>query len=110
MIYMDSFLCICKHSPDSFISIKLEDNWQVSWERKKQAVGDKLSKEISRGKSVVEHVKPGGALRRCKRIGQLLQMARWRRSSKAGEGHVGLPGKGEGRSGWIRSLTRMATD
>jgi len=58
-------------------------------------------------KSVVEHVKPRGTLRWQKRIGQLLQLARWKRSSKADAAHVGPAGKVEGRRrGWIRSLTR----
>lgn len=91
---------------DSFISIKFEENGQASWERKKQEMADQLSKEINRGKSVVEHVKPRGVLQLRKRIGQLLHMSRWRRSSKAGASHVGLPSKVEGRRGWMRSLTR----
>ena len=60
---------------------------------------------------MVEHVKPRGTLRWRKRIGQLLQLAHWKRSSKAGATHVGLVGKVEGRRGWMRSLTRRrATD
>ncbi|XP_020249510.1 uncharacterized protein LOC109826905 [Asparagus officinalis] len=70
---------------DSFISIKFEDNGQASWESKKQEITDHMPKESSREKSVVEHVRSRGALRWRKKIGQLLQLPRWKRPSKAGE-------------------------
>ncbi|ONK70994.1 uncharacterized protein A4U43_C04F3630 [Asparagus officinalis] len=94
---------------DSFISIKFEDNGQASWESKQQEITRQSSTEAKAQKRVIEHVKPRGPLRWRKRIGQLLQLARWKRSSKAGASHVGLAGKVEGRRGWIRSLTRKRT-
>ncbi|XP_039122688.1 uncharacterized protein LOC120259197 [Dioscorea cayenensis subsp. rotundata] len=91
---------------DSFISIKFEENGRAMWDNKKGMMMMKKEKEV---KSVVEHSKPRGTLRWRKRIGHLLQLARWKRSTKGAPCHVGLPGKVEGRRGWIRSLTRRRT-
>ncbi|XP_008785885.1 uncharacterized protein LOC120107009 [Phoenix dactylifera] len=109
---------------DSFISIKFEDNGHASWDNKKAASMNPTMNTISittdkiqapgkeRPRSMVEHAKARGMLRWRKRIGHLLQLARWKRSSKAGTCHVALGGKVEGakgRRGWIRNLTRRRT-
>ncbi|XP_006653915.3 uncharacterized protein LOC102717896 [Oryza brachyantha] len=108
---------------DSFISIKFEDNGKATWDSQKTkapppapAVARKTDKAAT-VTAVVEHVKRGGVTRWRKQVvGRLLQLARWKRSSKAGGAaacQLGLDGKktaaerskGRGRS-WIRSLTR----
>ncbi|KAG1327997.1 hypothetical protein COCNU_01G019310 [Cocos nucifera] len=111
---------------DSFISIKFEDNGHASWDNKEAAsmnpsmntiniTTDKIQdpgKESKGLRSMVEHAKARGMLRWRKRIGHLLQLALWKRSSKAGTCHVALGGKVEGakgRRGWIRNLTRRRT-
>lgn len=110
---------------DSFISIKFEDNGKATWDSQKAKVAggevantDKAaSLRSSSSTTVVEHVKRGGVTRWRKQVvGRLLQLARWKRSGKAGGAaacHVGLDGKkaaerSKGRPGrsWIRSLTR----
>ncbi|KAF0895592.1 hypothetical protein E2562_013902 [Oryza meyeriana var. granulata] len=114
---------------DSFISIKFEDNGKATWDsqKAKAAAGDAppptvAAKKIDTDKqaatvtAVVEHVKRGGVTRWRKQVvGRLLQLARWKRSGKAGGSaacQLGLDckktaerSKGRGRS-WIRSLTR----
>ncbi|PKU60094.1 uncharacterized protein LOC110094391 [Dendrobium catenatum] len=106
---------------DSFISIKFEPDGRGSWENVKNtsersswlASGkeDKLKEINGRINSVVEKAKLQSGLRWRKKIGQLIQLARWIRSSKAGVSHTGITRKVErvrGRRGWIRSLTRRA--
>lgn len=97
---------------DSFISIKFGDNGVASWD-KTSSKGSKVALEqhcsLSWGgqtavkdatikgsgsnnsnKSVVEHAKPRAAsLRWRKRIAQLLQVIRWKKSSKANAGAGG---------------------
>ena len=66
-------------------------------------------------KSVVEHAKPqAAAMRWRKRIGQLLQVIRWRRTTKGNVG--GESGKGEGvmkvgrnDTGWMMRTLKMRT-
>nr|CAD1818103.1 unnamed protein product [Ananas comosus var. bracteatus] len=93
---------------DSFISIKFEDNGNARWDNKKppsttivrpssNVDGGTTSSggkgEIEPGiRSIVERAKKGGVLRWRKRIGHLLQLARWKRSSKATACHAGLAG------------------
>ncbi|KAL0432209.1 UNVERIFIED_CONTAM: hypothetical protein Slati_2555200 [Sesamum latifolium] len=59
-------------------------------------------------KTVVEHGKPRATLRWRRRIGQLLQLIRWKRSSKANMCHVGtkLEGGSRVKYGWVKSLTK----
>jgi hypothetical protein len=118
-----------QNKKDSFISIMFEDNGKATWDSQSQR---KAAAEVKAGKPAaapatrsstvvvaVEHVKRGGVTRWRKQVvGRLLQLARWRRSSKAGGAaacHVGgLDGKkaaersskARGGRGWIRSLTR----
>lgn len=124
---------------ESFISIKFGDNGMPLWEKSTNTrvskvtlehcsmswvgqtlVKDNNARDINKGniennsnnnnKSVVEHAKPRtAALRWRKRIGQLLQVIRWRRTSKANVG--GESSKGEGvmkvgrnDKGWMRTL------
>lgn len=105
---------------DSFISIKFEENGVPSWEK---GIVSKVSLEHcsmswknnnnpnkakdkepipKENKSVIEHGKHHGtSLRWQKRIGDLLQLVRWKRSNnKANVGGVKI------RKGWIRSLTK----
>ncbi|URE28891.1 hypothetical protein MUK42_16226 [Musa troglodytarum] len=92
----------------SFITMKFEDEGQASW----NADSKSKSVESSARTALVEHSNPGGALRWRKRIGQLLQLGRWKRSNKASACHAGFRGKVEGvkgRRGWMRSLTRRTT-
>ncbi|XP_039120362.1 uncharacterized protein LOC120256761 [Dioscorea cayenensis subsp. rotundata] len=81
-----------------FISIKvLKKNGRAMWDNKKGMMMMKKEKEV---KSVVEHSKPRGTLRWRKRIGHLLQLARWkgprrgpmprRIAGKSGRKEVGL--------------------
>ncbi|XAR62799.1 hypothetical protein NMG60_11017680 [Bertholletia excelsa] len=104
---------------DSFISIKIEENGVASWEKgtvTKVSLdhcniswSHGLGKESKESKSVVERGKQQGSLRWQKRIGQLFQLARWKRSSKGSVCHVSKR-KTEGvkvvRRGWIRSMTK----
>lgn len=95
---------------DSFISIKFEDNGEASWERKKKedsivANNTNVRRQVQEGKVLVEQSKPRPttSLRWRKRMGQLLQVARWKRAAAGGAGggsHVEV-----GRKGWMRSLT-----
>ncbi|KAH0454184.1 hypothetical protein IEQ34_016108 [Dendrobium chrysotoxum] len=100
---------------------KFEADGRGSWESlKKSSEGsswlasgkeDKLKEINGRINSVVEKAKLQSGLRWRKKIGQLIQLARWNRSSKAGVAHTGIVRKVErvrGRRGWIRSLTRRA--
>lgn len=109
---------------DSFISIKFEADGRGLWEESKKKPsegegqswlpsgrGDELKEDGIKGRanSVVEKAKAQNGLRWRKRIGQLVQLVRWNRSSKAGVAHGGVVRKLErvrGRRGWIRSLTR----
>uniref|UniRef100_A0A803LK42 Uncharacterized protein n=1 Tax=Chenopodium quinoa TaxID=63459 RepID=A0A803LK42_CHEQI len=121
---------------DSFISIKFGDNGVASWDKTSSSV-TKVSLEqhcsLSWGgqtkvkdatikgtdcnnsnKSVVEHAKPRGAvsMRWRKRIGQLLQVIRWKKSSNAtnvgGGNNVNKVVEGvkvvRNNKGWIRTL------
>ncbi|KAF9608402.1 hypothetical protein IFM89_009768 [Coptis chinensis] len=101
---------------DSFISIKFEDNGIVSWDKganTKVSIGP-LNKSITHKssigttKTVVEHVKAHSSpLWWRKRIGQLFQLVRWKKSSKANVCHVGSKVGGvKVRRGWIRTLTK----
>ncbi|KAL5214408.1 hypothetical protein ABZP36_003560 [Zizania latifolia] len=126
LLYM-SLLCTyaCKNQ-DSFISIKFEDNGKATWDSQLKAkaaaaAAPPVATKVDIDKAatvtaVVEHVKRGGVTRWRKQVvGRLLQLARWKRSGKAGSAaacQLGLDGKkaaerskGRGRS-WIRSLTR----
>ncbi|KAL5216565.1 hypothetical protein ABZP36_007966 [Zizania latifolia] len=113
----------------SIISLpKFEDNGKATCDsqlKAKTAAGDAppapVAKKIDIDKAatvtaVVEHVKRGGVTRWRKQVvGRLVQLARWKRSGKAGSAaacQLGLDGKkaaerskGRGRS-WIWSLTR----
>ncbi|KAJ1695816.1 hypothetical protein LUZ63_012514 [Rhynchospora breviuscula] len=96
---------------DSFISIKFEDNGKASWDNNKviNTKPSTMEKETKESKSVVEHTKRGGMLRWRRHIGRLLQLSRWKRSSKAGSCHSGINGKVDsvkGRRGWMKSLTK----
>ncbi|XP_059630753.1 uncharacterized protein LOC132273723 [Cornus florida] len=102
---------------DSFISIKFEENGVASWEKNtvskvslehcnNMSWNHSLSKESKEAKSVVEHAKPRASLRWRKRIGQLFQLIRLKRSSKGNACHVGSKLEGvKVRNGWIRFLT-----
>ncbi|CAL9040113.1 unnamed protein product [Musa banksii] len=104
---------------DSFITMKFEDDGQASWntDGKRKSIESCANNIMSDDTKVVrtalvEHSNPCGVLRWRKRIGQLLQLGRWKRSNKASTCHVGFRGKVEGvkgRRGWIRSLTRRTT-
>ncbi|KAK9096051.1 hypothetical protein Sjap_021548 [Stephania japonica] len=110
---------------DSFISIKFEDNGIASWDKggtksfnqgfmkmKKEEISNNINKDDheENTKSVVEHVKPQSALRWRKRIGQLFQIVRRKRSNKASVSHIGSKAGGvKVRNGWIRSLTKRRT-
>ncbi|KAJ3681515.1 hypothetical protein LUZ60_016004 [Juncus effusus] len=100
---------------DSFISIKFEDNGKASWDNKKPINAKPTSyplsieKDKKELKSVVEHTKHSSMLRWRKQIGRLLQLSRWKRSTKAATCHSGFNGKIDGverRRGWMRSLTK----
>ncbi|OVA04795.1 Uncharacterized protein family UPF0503 [Macleaya cordata] len=121
---------------DSFISIKFQDNGVASWDKgtknskeetlekmstnhnnnlnKKETKTKGSSANKTKNSTVVEHVKPHAMLRWRKRIGQLFQIMRWKRSSnnnKTNVNHV-MIGKVSGggvkmRKGtWIRTLTK----
>lgn len=66
---------------------------------------DKTSMKI---KSVIEHTKPRAAtLRWRRRIGHVLQLIKWKRSSKGNVCHVGTKLEGSKvKYGWIRILTK----
>ncbi|KMT00224.1 hypothetical protein BVRB_1g020370 [Beta vulgaris subsp. vulgaris] len=120
---------------ESFISIKFGDNGVASWDKTSSRVSKVPLEECSLSwggqtsvkdatinikgsgsnnvnKSVVEHAKPRGAsLRWRKRIGQLFQVIRWKKSSKANGGGGGNNKVVEGvkvvrnnKYGWIRTL------
>ncbi|CAA6663807.1 unnamed protein product [Spirodela intermedia] len=95
---------------DSFISIKFEDNGQVSWD-KMAAAGERWGGQaVPAGGADVSR----GAVRWRKRVRRLLHLVRWKRPAKAGggachrAGRAGRVGTVE-RMGWIRSLTRRTT-
>ncbi|GAB4844178.1 hypothetical protein Ancab_037544 [Ancistrocladus abbreviatus] len=113
---------------DSFISIKFEENGDASWEKGKVSKVNLQQCDMSwssqrqssakvgkrRTKSVVEHAKPRTTLRWRKRIGQLFQLIRWKRSNKANAGAAAAvapvgSSKVEGvmkvRKSWIRRRT-----
>lgn len=122
---------------DSFISIKFEDNGSTSWDRGTTTMANKISLEQNdmsfklnqrlqqkKGrevevegiptKAVVEHAEPRASLLRWrKRIGQLFQLMRWKRTSTVKGGNVGTKlescVKVRHGHGWIRSLTKMRT-
>lgn len=100
---------------DSFISIKFEDNGVASWDKGEickmpqcESNEEATTKKI---KSVVEHAKPRGGLRWRRRIGQLFQLIRWKRSSKGNTCHVGTKVEGAKvvKYGWMRTLTKRRT-
>ncbi|KAK4859256.1 hypothetical protein QYF36_002299 [Acer negundo] len=118
---------------ESFISIKFEEDGAASWEKgtvskvvsmeehcknmssswsskdhHHQYPNNKNNKnnknKTSQSQSVVEHGKPRAPLRWRKRIGHLMQLLRWKRSSKVAVESGG--GVKVMRKGWIRTLTR----
>lgn len=97
---------------DSFISIKFEDNGAASWDKGmvSKAPLEQNNKEVRETKSVVEHAKQRAGLRWRKRIGQLFQLIRWKRSAKKNVCHVGSKVEGvKVRKGWIRTLTKRTS-
>ncbi|KAJ6848478.1 uncharacterized protein M6B38_274515 [Iris pallida] len=96
---------------DSFISIKFDDG-ETSWESRKKKEEDSAAANIRRqqGKALMEHPKPRPAsLRWRRRMDQLLQLVRWKRTS-ATTSHVAMAAKSEAgrrrRKRWIMgSLT-----
>ncbi|TKY56154.1 hypothetical protein E2542_SST20595 [Spatholobus suberectus] len=102
-------------SPNSFISIKFEENGVASWE--KSTVSNKgcvesgvLNKDAKESKSVIEHGKSNNAFRWRKRMGRLVHFIQWKRSNKGGMGHVGNKVEGvKVRKGWMRTLTKRKT-
>ncbi|KAF6152773.1 hypothetical protein GIB67_004602 [Kingdonia uniflora] len=101
---------------DSFISIKFEDNGVASWDKKskvlvkpiKKSVNHTLNKDSKTVKStVVEHVTMHEGLQWRKRIGQLFQVIRRKKSTKANVGSK--VGGVKVRKGWMRSLTKRRT-
>ncbi|XVE60330.1 hypothetical protein DITRI_Ditri05aG0120300 [Diplodiscus trichospermus] len=108
---------------DSFISIKFEKNGVASWEKGKvskvslehcsMSWNPTLTKEQKEAnKSVIEHVKPRASLRWQKRIGNLFQLIRLKRSCKANACHMGSKVEGVKvmRKGWIRTLTKRTKE
>ncbi|KAL0369256.1 UNVERIFIED_CONTAM: hypothetical protein Scaly_1144500 [Sesamum calycinum] len=100
---------------DSFISIKFEENGVASWDKGKisKMPHDRQSEvsSLNKGKkikTVVEHGKPRGTMRWRRPIGQLLQLIRWKRSSKANMCHVGtkLEGGSGVKYGLVKTLTK----
>ncbi|KAJ9146308.1 hypothetical protein P3X46_028590 [Hevea brasiliensis] len=110
---------------ESFISIKFEDNGAASWEKgtseqcakfwnhnlNKQNKDFKQSKDTEDTMTVIDHAKPRASLRWRKRIGQLFQVIRWKRSNKANNVcHVGTKFEGvKVRKSWLRTLTKRRT-
>ncbi|MQL71718.1 hypothetical protein Taro_004043 [Colocasia esculenta] len=110
---------------DSFISIKFEDDGQLSWDKKgPQAPHPGTSSSAAQcssssplaaaagAQSLVEHPKRrDGSIRWRKRFGHLLRLPRWKRTSKASICNVGSTGKtAEGASGRrTRSLAKART-
>lgn len=95
---------------DSFISIKFEDNREVSWD-KMVAAGDRWGGQAT---PAVGLDVPRGAVRWRKRVRRLLHLVRWKRLAMAGGGACHRAGRAGGvggaeRMGWIRSLTRRTT-
>ncbi|KAK9167576.1 hypothetical protein Scep_002767 [Stephania cephalantha] len=122
----DNFGDASTSQEDSFISIKFEDNGIASWDKgnksfnhnfmkmnKEKIISNNINKDEhdqENTKSVVEHVKPQSALRWRKRIGQLFQIVRRKRSNKASVSHIGSKAGGvKVRNGWIRNLTKRRT-
>ncbi|KAK4433697.1 hypothetical protein Salat_0532400 [Sesamum alatum] len=112
----DQYNSHCTSSPeDSFISIKFEENGVASWDKGSKMPGQDRHSEVSLNdswdnkgkkiKTVVEHGKPRATLRW---IGHLLQLIRWKRSSKANMCHVGtkLEGGSRVKYGWVKTLTK----
>ncbi|XP_021851677.2 uncharacterized protein [Spinacia oleracea] len=127
---------------ESFISIKFGDNGVASWDKTSNIVPQKQHSTLSWGsqtsvkdatikgidrnnnnKSVVERAKPRTAatLRWRKRIGQLLQVVRWKKSSNAtnvGGGNnsskVVVEGvkvvRNNNNKGWIKTLKRSTKE
>ncbi|CAA2963139.1 Hypothetical predicted protein [Olea europaea subsp. europaea] len=90
---------------DSFISIKFEDNGEMSWNKK----WSKPNNEIN--SVAIEQSKPRTALRWQKRIGNLFQLIKWKRSNKGNVCHVGTKlDRSKVRYGWIRSLRKRAEE
>ncbi|KAL3504170.1 hypothetical protein ACH5RR_034011 [Cinchona calisaya] len=109
---------------DSFISIKFEDNGAASWEKNTHVLPKKspqqynmaLKQSFGKGgdegviKAVIEHPKPHGSLRWRKRIGDMFQLIRWKKTGKGNVCHVGTKIDGvKVRHGWIRALTKRRT-
>ncbi|KAL2538664.1 hypothetical protein Fot_20055 [Forsythia ovata] len=90
---------------DSFISIKFEDNGEMSWNQS-------WSKPNSKMNSVaIEQSKPHTMLRWQKRIGNLFQLIKWKRSSKGNVCHVGTKlDRSKVRYGWIRTLRKRSKE
>ncbi|KAJ8422862.1 hypothetical protein Cgig2_012716 [Carnegiea gigantea] len=124
---------------ESFISIKFGDNGMPLWEKSTNTVTlehcsmswagqtfvkDNNAKNIQKGnignnnnnnnQSMVEHGKPQATvLRWRKRIGQLLQVIRWRRTTKGNVGgesseREGVMKVGRNDKGWMRTLMKRA--
>ncbi|KAM7514854.1 hypothetical protein LguiA_004437 [Lonicera macranthoides] len=102
---------------DSFISIKFENNGAASWEKgniSKVSLEECNNswndrKDANKGPtSLVEHAKSRVfSLRWRKRIGNLFQVIRWKRSSRWSVCHVGAKLEGvKVRNGWMRNLTK----
>ncbi|KAK6114884.1 hypothetical protein DH2020_007153 [Rehmannia glutinosa] len=105
-------------------SLEFEDNGVASWDKEKiskMSINDHHQQcemswdennldKANKIKSVVEHAKPRATLRWRKRIGHLVQLIRWKRSSKGNMCHVGTKLEGaKVKQGWIRVLTKRRT-
>ncbi|CAA2992020.1 uncharacterized protein LOC111394349 [Olea europaea var. sylvestris] len=90
---------------DSFISIKFEDNGEISWNQKWRNPNGKINSVA------IEQSKPRAALRWQKRIGNLFQLIKWKRSSKGNVCHVGTKlDRSKVRYGWIRTLRKRTKE
>ncbi|KAG0481087.1 hypothetical protein HPP92_011945 [Vanilla planifolia] len=88
---------------DSFISMKFEEDGRASWSN------ERAEEEGKRRATMVEPPKPRGMLRWHRKIGRVLQLARWRRPSMAAAAHAGRAVKVEGiggRRGSARTRSR----
>ncbi|RWW26981.1 hypothetical protein BHE74_00004243 [Ensete ventricosum] len=103
------------HSKDEGSIDGLEASWNTDSKSKsiESSANNIMSDDTKVARTaLMEHPNPGGVLRWRKRIGQLLQLGRWKRSNKASTCHVGFRGTVEGvkgRRGWMRRLTRRTT-
>ncbi|XP_029130753.1 uncharacterized protein LOC109816063 [Cajanus cajan] len=101
---------------ESFISIKFEENGVASWEKGTVSNKGGVNSEVlmtevkDSNRSVIEHGKSNNAFRWRKRMGRLVHLIQWKRSSKGGVGHVGNKVEGvKVRKGWMRTLTKRKT-